>query len=82
MQFTIEQGGVQLHYDSQSVIYLVSNQLYHAKTIMIQVFTRSNIYLYMDKYYLKMFIVLIMHLIGVKSYSIFVLFCANENHKV
>ena len=28
----VQQGGVQLHYDSQSVIYLAKNQIYHAIT--------------------------------------------------
>ena len=28
----MQQGGVQLHYDSQSVIFLAKNQVYHART--------------------------------------------------
>jgi hypothetical protein len=28
----IQQGGVQLHYDSQSFIYLAKNQVYHGRT--------------------------------------------------
>ena len=32
-----EQGGVQLHYDSKSVIYLANNQMYHARTKHISV---------------------------------------------
>lgn len=31
-QFTIEQAGVQLDYDSHGAIYLISNQLYRTKT--------------------------------------------------
>ena len=31
-EFSVEQGGVQLHCDSQSAIYLVNNQVYHART--------------------------------------------------
>ncbi|CAJ2662759.1 unnamed protein product [Trifolium pratense] len=33
----VEQGGVQLHCDSQSVIYLAKNQVYHARTKHIDV---------------------------------------------
>jgi len=33
----IQQGEVQLHYDSQSVIYLAKNQVYHARTKHIDV---------------------------------------------
>ena len=33
----IEQGGVQLHYDSQSAIYLEKNQVYHARTKYIDI---------------------------------------------
>ena len=32
-----EQGGVQLHCDSQSAIYLAKNQVYHARTKHIDV---------------------------------------------
>ena len=33
----VQQGGVQLHCDSQSVIYLAKNQIYHARTKHIDV---------------------------------------------
>ncbi|KAL0432079.1 UNVERIFIED_CONTAM: Retrovirus-related Pol polyprotein from transposon TNT 1-94 [Sesamum radiatum] len=33
----VEQGGVQLHCDSQSAIYLAKNQVYHARTKHIDV---------------------------------------------
>ena len=33
----IQQGGVQLHYDSQSAIFLEKNQVYHARTKHINV---------------------------------------------
>ncbi|KAL0366976.1 UNVERIFIED_CONTAM: Retrovirus-related Pol polyprotein from transposon TNT 1-94 [Sesamum radiatum] len=33
----VEQNGVQLHYDSQSAIYLPKNQVYHARTKHIDV---------------------------------------------
>ncbi|KAL0401507.1 UNVERIFIED_CONTAM: Retrovirus-related Pol polyprotein from transposon TNT 1-94 [Sesamum latifolium] len=33
----VEQGGVQLHCDSQSAIYLANNQVYHARTKHIDV---------------------------------------------
>ncbi|KAL0404387.1 UNVERIFIED_CONTAM: Retrovirus-related Pol polyprotein from transposon TNT 1-94 [Sesamum radiatum] len=33
----VEQGGVQLHCDGQSVIYLAKNQVYHARTKYIDV---------------------------------------------
>ncbi|KAL1207276.1 Retrovirus-related Pol polyprotein from transposon TNT 1-94 [Cardamine amara subsp. amara] len=33
----VEQGGVQLHCDSQSAIYLAKNQVYHARTKHIQI---------------------------------------------
>jgi hypothetical protein len=33
----VEQGGVQLHCDSQSVIYLPKNQVFHARTTYIDV---------------------------------------------
>ena len=33
----VEQGGVQLHCDSQNVIYLAKNQMYHARTKHIDV---------------------------------------------
>ncbi|KAL4304503.1 hypothetical protein GQ457_10G014750 [Hibiscus cannabinus] len=33
----LEQGGVQLHYDSQSAIHLAKNQVYHARTKHIDV---------------------------------------------
>ena len=33
----IEQGGVELHCDSQSAIYLAKNQVYHARTKHIDV---------------------------------------------
>jgi len=33
----VQQGGVQLHYDSQSVIYLTKNQIYHDRTKHINV---------------------------------------------
>jgi len=33
----IQQGGVQLHCDNQSVIYLAKNLMYHAKTKHIDV---------------------------------------------
>jgi len=36
-KLSIEQGGVQLHCDSQSAIDLVKNQMYHAKTKHIDV---------------------------------------------
>ena len=33
----IQQGGVQLHCDNQSVIFLAKNQVYHVKTKYIDV---------------------------------------------
>ena len=36
-ELRIEQGGVQLHCDSQSAIYLAKNQVYHARTKHIDV---------------------------------------------
>ncbi|KAL1219428.1 Retrovirus-related Pol polyprotein from transposon TNT 1-94 [Cardamine amara subsp. amara] len=33
----VEQGGVQLHCDSQSAIYLAKNQVYHARKMHIQI---------------------------------------------
>ncbi|KAL0393368.1 UNVERIFIED_CONTAM: Retrovirus-related Pol polyprotein from transposon TNT 1-94 [Sesamum radiatum] len=33
----VEQGGVQLHCDSQSAIYLANNQVYHVRTKYIDV---------------------------------------------
>ncbi|KAL1203518.1 Retrovirus-related Pol polyprotein from transposon TNT 1-94 [Cardamine amara subsp. amara] len=33
----VEQGGVQLHCDSQSAIYLAKNQVYHARIKHIQI---------------------------------------------
>src|ERR1044072_3718586 len=33
----VEQAGVKLHYDSQSAIYLATNQVYHARTKHIDV---------------------------------------------
>jgi hypothetical protein len=33
----VEQDGVQLHFDSQSVIYLANNQVYHTRTDHIDV---------------------------------------------
>jgi ribonuclease HIII len=36
-ELCIQQGGVQLHYDSQGSIYLAKNQVYHARTKQIDV---------------------------------------------
>ncbi|KAL0342883.1 UNVERIFIED_CONTAM: Retrovirus-related Pol polyprotein from transposon TNT 1-94 [Sesamum angustifolium] len=36
-EFGVVQGGVQLHYDSQSAIYLAKNHVYHARTKHIYV---------------------------------------------
>ena len=36
-ELDIEQGRVQLHYDSQSTLYLVKNQVYHTRTKYIDV---------------------------------------------
>lgn len=56
----VEQRGVE-HCDSQSVIYLENNKVYHIRTKQIDVsFRRSEIWLNLDRYYLKMFILQIM----------------------
>ncbi|KAL0349996.1 UNVERIFIED_CONTAM: Retrovirus-related Pol polyprotein from transposon TNT 1-94 [Sesamum radiatum] len=36
-EFGVVQGGVQLHYDSQTAIYLAKNEVYHARTKHIYV---------------------------------------------
>ena len=36
-ELSVEQGGVEVHCDSQSVIYLAKNQVYHARTKHIDV---------------------------------------------
>jgi hypothetical protein len=36
-ELCIQQGGVQLYYDSQGSIYLAKNQVYHARTKHIEV---------------------------------------------
>ena len=38
----VEQGGVQVHCDSQSAIYLAKNQVCHARTKHIHSITRSG----------------------------------------